>query len=118
MPKERKNIARHLILLFFALLIAFFTPVILQQSTIIATAHATVTEPDSDGDGIPDDEDACPDTPGPRENDGCPIMDSDGDGTSDIDDACPGTAGPPELDGCPAKFPWVILLPGIIHTDK
>ena len=31
--------------------------------------------PDRDGDGIPDDEDECPDEPGPPENNGCPIPD-------------------------------------------
>jgi OmpA-OmpF porin, OOP family len=59
---------------------------------------------DSDGDGVPDDQDKCPDTPlgvtvGP---DGCP-NDTDGDGVPDDQDKCPGTpagvtVGP---DGCP-----------------
>jgi OmpA-OmpF porin, OOP family len=59
---------------------------------------------DSDGDGVPDDQDKCPDTPlgitvGP---DGCP-NDADGDGVPDSLDKCPGTpagvtVGP---DGCP-----------------
>lgn len=59
---------------------------------------------DSDGDGVPDDRDKCPDTPaGVSVNeDGCPL-DSDGDGVPDYRDKCPGT--PPGAavneDGCP-----------------
>ena len=56
---------------------------------------------DRDGDGITDDEDACPDTKGPRSADpsrnGCPEelppADRDGDGILDADDACPDTKG-------------------------
>ncbi len=55
--------------------------------------------PDRDGDGIPDDRDRCPDVPGPRELDGCP--DRDGDGVPDDKDRCPDVPGPRELDGCP-----------------
>ncbi|MXV37250.1 OmpA family protein [Flavobacteriaceae bacterium Ap0902] len=54
---------------------------------------------DRDKDGIPDDEDLCPDTWGLEEFDGCP--DTDGDGIPDKDDACPEVAGLPEFDGCP-----------------
>ncbi|SFW41360.1 Outer membrane protein OmpA [Sinomicrobium oceani] len=55
--------------------------------------------PDSDGDGIPDKDDACPNEAGPAELNGCP--DRDGDGVPDKDDACPDTPGPVELNGCP-----------------
>ncbi|MGB2404147.1 MAG: OmpA family protein [Flavobacteriaceae bacterium] len=55
--------------------------------------------PDSDGDGITDKEDACPNRAGSLEMNGCP--DSDGDGLSDLDDACPNRAGSPEMGGCP-----------------
>lgn len=55
--------------------------------------------PDSDGDGIQDSEDACPNEAGPAELNGCP--DSDGDGVPDKDDACPNEAGPASLNGCP-----------------
>jgi len=58
-------------------------------------------KPDRDGDGIPDSEDACPDEPGPIENQGCPWPDRDGDGIIDALDACPDTPGLPEYDGCP-----------------
>ena len=55
--------------------------------------------PDSDGDGIEDAKDACPNEAGSKEMNGCP--DSDGDGVADKDDACPNTAGLPALAGCP-----------------
>ena len=55
--------------------------------------------PDSDGDGIQDSEDTCPLLAGSLEYDGCP--DSDGDGVSDNKDACPNKAGLASLDGCP-----------------
>ena len=55
--------------------------------------------PDTDLDGIQDSEDACPNTPGLAELNGCP--DADGDGIADKDDACPNTPGLAELNGCP-----------------
>lgn len=55
--------------------------------------------PDSDGDGVPDHLDACPNTPGMIEFDGCP--DTDGDGIPDPQDECPNEAGPAEFNGCP-----------------
>ena len=57
--------------------------------------------PDTDGDGIPDKDDACPEVAGPVENNGCPWPDTDGDGVLDKDDACPDVAGPAENKGCP-----------------
>jgi len=55
--------------------------------------------PDTDGDGIEDRRDACPDTAGLAEFDGCP--DTDGDGIPDPQDECPTVAGLPALNGCP-----------------
>ncbi|TRO67443.1 OmpA family protein [Christiangramia sabulilitoris] len=55
--------------------------------------------PDTDGDGIEDRQDACPDKAGLAEFDGCP--DTDGDGIADPDDDCPEVAGLAELNGCP-----------------
>ena len=54
---------------------------------------------DTDKDGIPDKDDACPDVAGLKEFDGCP--DTDGDGIADKDDACPEVAGLKEFNGCP-----------------
>jgi len=57
--------------------------------------------PDTDGDGILDKDDKCPNNPGPKENDGCPYKDTDGDGVLDKDDDCPNVPGPKENNGCP-----------------
>ena len=54
---------------------------------------------DTDGDGIYDKDDACPEVAGLAEFNGCP--DSDGDGIEDSKDACPTVAGLAEFDGCP-----------------
>ena len=57
--------------------------------------------PDTDGDGVPDKDDQCPDVAGPKENNGCPWPDTDNDGVLDKDDACPTVPGPAENKGCP-----------------
>ena len=54
---------------------------------------------DTDGDGIYDKDDECPETPGLPEFNGCP--DSDGDGIQDSMDDCPNQAGLAEFNGCP-----------------
>ncbi len=64
---------------------------------------------DSDGDGILDSDDACPDDPEDFDDfedaDGCPELDNDADGIPDTDDACPNDAedmdGFEDGDGCP-----------------
>ncbi len=66
----------------------------------------TIEKVDTDGDGIPDLEDACPNAPGPQETGGCPIAkDTDGDGIPDDIDRCPLDAedfdGFQDEDGCP-----------------
>lgn len=73
-------------------------------------------EGDRDGDGIKDEEDDCPDEPGPRSNNGCPLekpvqtdkkdlTDTDGDGIPDAEDDCPRTVGVAENKGCPIINP-------------
>jgi OmpA-OmpF porin, OOP family len=61
---------------------------------------------DSDGDGVPDHLDKCPDTPAGVvvDADGCPL-DSDGDGVPDHLDKCPGTptGAKVDVDGC-----WIL----------
>ena len=57
--------------------------------------------PDTDGDGVFDDLDECPKVVGLKENKGCPWPDSDNDGLSDNKDDCPKIAGPVENRGCP-----------------
>ena len=54
---------------------------------------------DTDGDGIYDKYDACPEVAGLKEFNGCP--DTDGDGIIDGEDACPTVAGLATLNGCP-----------------
>ena len=55
--------------------------------------------PDDDGDGVRNSEDDCPDVPGLAALAGCPDM--DGDTVADKYDSCPEVAGIPTLDGCP-----------------
>ncbi|MBP0905304.1 OmpA family protein [Mariniflexile gromovii] len=55
--------------------------------------------PDTDGDGIEDSKDSCPNEAGTAELNGCP--DTDGDGVADKDDKCPSVAGLKALSGCP-----------------
>jgi len=61
---------------------------------------------DSDGDGIYDDVDKCPETHGLGNDDGCRSytiqrQDSDGDGFIDSKDDCPTVKGIGKLNGCP-----------------
>lgn len=64
--------------------------------------------PDTDGDGFRDSQDACPEVPGVAP-DGCPVKDTDGDGIMDPDDDCvfqPETYnGHEDEDGCPDVVP-------------
>ena len=54
---------------------------------------------DTDGDGIYDKDDTCPEVKGLKQFKGCP--DTDADGIVDASDACPEIAGLPEFQGCP-----------------
>jgi OmpA-OmpF porin, OOP family len=56
---------------------------------------------DSDGDGITDDKDKCPQVPGVAKYDGCPIPDTDKDGINDDEDKCPTVPGFARYGGCP-----------------
>ena len=62
--------------------------------------------PDKDEDGIPDYRDDCPSIPGVGVFKGCP--DTDGDGISDNDDDCPNKAGTKSNNGCPEETPPVV----------
>lgn len=55
--------------------------------------------PDTDDDGIIDSKDSCPDVAGLAELNGCP--DADGDGIADGDDDCPNEKGTAANNGCP-----------------
>ncbi len=68
-----------------------------------------VVVPDRDGDGVPDEQDLCPDTHKgwrpDRRRPGCPAKDRDGDGILDNEDQCPdnsqGLRADPNRPGCP-----------------
>jgi OmpA-OmpF porin, OOP family len=64
----------------------------------VATAQGC---PDADGDGIKDSDDLCPKEKGTAAAKGCP--DSDGDGIANAQDECPTEAGKAELKGCPDR---------------
>ena len=80
------------------------------QVRVVGTIEwAPSFDEDRDGDGIIDDEDACPDvkgvrSPDPKKN-GCPRSDRDNDTIFDEEDACPDHPGPrsddPTKNGCP-----------------
>jgi len=57
--------------------------------------------PDSDKDGITDEDDKCPTVFGVARYQGCPVPDTDGDGTNDEDDKCVTIPGPADNFGCP-----------------
>ncbi len=57
--------------------------------------------PDTDGDGITDADDKCPTTFGTAKYNGCPIPDTDADGINDEDDKCPTVKGIAKYQGCP-----------------
>jgi OmpA-OmpF porin, OOP family len=66
---------------------------------------------DSDGDGVADNLDLCPNDPEDRDGfedgDGCPDPDNDKDGIPDVDDKCPNEPetynGFEDADGCPDR---------------
>ena len=57
--------------------------------------------PDTDHDGINDEEDSCKFIPGSEKYHGCPVPDRDQDGVNDELDKCPDQAGPADNQGCP-----------------
>lgn len=72
-------------------------------------AYAPPRSVDTDGDGLTDDEDPCPEQPedfdGFEDLDGCPDLDNDADGVPDRTDSCPNDPedldGFQDLNGCP-----------------
>jgi outer membrane protein OmpA-like peptidoglycan-associated protein len=57
--------------------------------------------PDTDKDGINDEMDKCPNEPGTAKYQGCPIPDTDKDGINDEEDKCPNQPGTAKYQGCP-----------------
>ena len=78
-------------------------------SGMVGLSYAFSGNFDSDGDGIKDNIDLCPDDPedfdGFEDQDGCPDLDNDNDGILDINDKCSNDAedfdGFQDEDGCP-----------------
>jgi OOP family OmpA-OmpF porin len=84
------------------------TPTVATPAIVAPVAVAAVmVESDSDGDGVVDSKDACPDTPidATVDKKGC-IADSDEDGVLNINDTCPNTLSGVEVDetGCAKSF--------------
>ncbi len=75
------------------------TPIVVPPPPPPAPAPKVV--PDTDGDGMNDEADACPTIAGVVEFNGCPIPDSDGDGLIDTEDKCPTEKGLIANNGCP-----------------
>jgi outer membrane protein OmpA-like peptidoglycan-associated protein len=63
--------------------------------------YAGCPVPDTDGDGINDEADKCPAQAGLAKYGGCPIPDTDGDGINDEEDKCPSQSGMARYGGCP-----------------
>lgn len=75
---------------------------------------------DSDGDGVVDSADACPDTPAgaPVDAKGCPL-DGDGDGVFDYQDNCPATKPDVVVDhrGCPKVLTETVTIELKVNFD-
>ncbi|MFY9397402.1 MAG: OmpA family protein [Desulfomonilia bacterium] len=83
----------------------------------LKTVFLTARVIDSDGDGVPDSKDRCPDTPHgvPVDAAGCPL-DTDGDGVADYLDECPDTPRGAQVNerGC-----WVVDFNNVLFdTDS
>ncbi len=95
-------------------------PLVFMMILILVSSSGCILETngehvaDADGDGVEDEYDECPDTPGDPSNNGCPsetttlppsttILDTDGDGVEDEYDECPDTPGDPSNNGCPQE---------------
>ncbi|KYG74922.1 thrombospondin type 3 repeat-containing protein [Roseivirga ehrenbergii] len=65
----------------------------------LGLSFSVSNKPDSDKDGVLDENDACPNEYGEKDNYGCPYPDTDSNGVLDKDDECPLEAG--DMNGCP-----------------
>ena len=72
-----------------------------EGATVNTKGEEVETFVDTDGDGVGDEFDACPETAGLFSANGCP--DADGDGVADDKDNCPNEAGVASEGGCPSK---------------
>jgi hypothetical protein len=108
----RKNLVRFICFMTFSCLLAMWSGE--KQMTksggtdFVSRVEAGESDPnaDTDGDGVPNGLDVCPDTPRMAKVDdlGCPL-DTDGDGVDDYLDQCPDTPKLTKVDvkGCPVE---------------
>ncbi len=82
----------------------FSADALMSRDALVAFVEKIFVARDTDGDGVADDFDKCPDTPAGVKVDenGCPL-DGDGDGVPDYLDKCPDTPAGVKVDenGCP-----------------
>lgn len=88
---------------------------------LLAEEQAEVApEPDTDGDGVVDSLDECPETPAgtPVDSKGCATnVDSDGDGVPDVKDQCPDTPKGAKVNALGCSKP--LILKGVnFHFDS
>jgi len=79
-------------------------PKVVPDGYALSSDYGPPSGGDSDGDGIPNSSDDCPNEAGPAQaspKNGCPLPDDDGDGVPNIDDTCPAQPGPAVNQGCP-----------------
>ena len=81
--------------------LGFAAPLTEKKAQLPPIVTPPVVEVDTDGDGIVDSKDKCPDVAGVVKYEGCPIPDTDKDGINDDEDKCPTIAGLPKYQGCP-----------------
>jgi penicillin-binding protein 1A len=78
-----------------------------QQETPKEEPKPQETDPDTDGDGVPDSKDKCPAVGGTVDGTGCPkqdaTLDTDGDGVPDSKDKCPAVGSTVDSSGCPKQ---------------
>ena len=82
-----------------------------ERDQVGVAVYDTPALSDSDGDGVPDDRDRCPNTEAGAEvdEDGC-ALDSDGDGVPDHLDRCPNTPRGVDVDGFGCPLPDEVVL--------
>jgi len=97
----------------FGVVFSFYTP---KEKVKKQKLNTRVSEIDTDGDGVADSMDKCPDTPKGVKVDanGCPL-DSDGDGVADYLDKCPDTPAGTKVDanGCPEVKAEVVKVEAV-----
>lgn len=107
--------------------VTFFDRDARRAERLVAAAAPAVEPPgDSDGDGIEDPDDRCPndaeDPDGFEDADGCPDLDNDGDRIVDTADKCPlekeTENGVEDSDGCPDQGLFVVIEDRISLDEK